>query len=260
MKIYSFYNNKGGVGKTTTCHQFAQQLSKDKKVLILDLDPQGNTTSKFIENRDEISNCAYKLLLDEQVSFNESIIEFNSNIHVIGNTLELQNANNEMLLKAVTTTPATRLKSKLQNSEIVNNYDYLLIDCPPTMDLLVTNALTITDKVIIPIMADGYSILGIEMLLKLINKIKLEYNQDLEIGGVFLNCYRNTKLHNEIYDKFTKYFPTMCQTKIKQYVLIQENTHKRELLIVNSKSKHIHEMYKQLINEVTNDTSGEEKL
>lgn len=253
MKIYSFYNNKGGVGKTTTCTQFAQNLSnKKKKILIIDLDPQGNTTSKFTHNRDELEDTMHDLLLNPATSVHDCIVNYSDYIDIIGNTLTLQNANNEMLLRSSVKAPTSRLKNKIINSNLHEIYDYILIDCPPSTDLLVSNALSITDEVIIPIMADGYSILGIQMLIEHIKTIQLEFNPKLKIGGVFLNNYRNTKLHNTIYEQFKEYFPEMCTTKIKQYVKLQENTHESQLLPSNYSTKDILKNYDNLINEITN--------
>lgn len=250
MKIYSFYNNKGGVGKTTTCHQFAQNLSSQgKKVLVIDMDPQGNITSRFTENRDLLEYTSYELLVDNEVSLKDCVNQYNENIDYIGNNLKMQNTNTEILLKTAEANPSLRLKNKLINTDI--NYDFILIDCPPTMDLLVNNALVITDEVIIPIMADGYSILGIEMLIKKIEAVKLEYNANLKIGGVFLNGYRNTKLHNEVYEVFNNIFDKMCSTKVKQYVLIQENSHTTDLITENVRSKKVIDMYKDLVTEIT---------
>lgn len=258
MKIYSFYNNKGGVGKTTTCHQFAQNLStKGFKVLIMDLDPQGNTTYKFTKNRDELDDTMYELLLSDSISVNDCIVNYSNNIDIIGNKLTLQNANNDMLLRSHEKIPTSRLKNKIKDSNLNEIYDYVLIDCPPTIDLLVSNALTITDEVIIPIMADGYSILGIQMLIEQIKKVQLEFNPNLQIGGVFLNSYRNTKLHNLIYDQFKEYFPEMCKTRIKQYVKLQENSHEKELLKKTYQTKDILKNYDNLISEIIRkDTNG----
>ncbi|MGL4588842.1 MAG: ParA family protein [Mycoplasmatales bacterium] len=222
-KIISIYNNKGGVGKTTTTKRLAVELkNQGKKILILDMDPQANITYQILEVNTDYELNTYALLLSDS-TLDELIIKGSFGIDIVPSSIKLLEANNEMLMQAFIKAPNSRLENKLKQSE--TDYDYILIDCPPTMDLLVANALTVTDDVIIPINCDNYSIQGIEMLITKITQIKDEFNPKLELKGIFLNRYKNSNVHKELLIKLAHALPDVfCQTYIGDYAIINADT------------------------------------
>lgn len=233
MKIVSIYNNKGGVGKTTTTKRLAMNKAKaGEKVLIIDMDPQGNITSQFAK---EFDKSTYDVLLKD-LDIEEAIISSEyENIDIVPAKLNLLNANNEIMLESMRgKNPMTRLAEAIYliPDDITSltcfnekRYDYILIDCPPTMDLLVSNALTCTDEVIIPLSVDNYSLDGIEMLLSKIDEVKNTSNSNLKISGVFLNRFKRSNIHMEmknVIDEVLKDY--VVDVVIGDYAVINENT------------------------------------
>lgn len=233
MKIISIYNNKGGVGKTTTTKRLAMKKAKEgKEVLVIDMDPQGNITSQFANKFD---NSTYDVLLKD-LDIEEAIISTEyENIDIVPAKLNLQMANNEIMLESMRgKNPMTRLAEAiyLVPNDVTSMtcfknkvYDYILIDCPPTMDLLVSNALSCTDEIIIPLTVDNYSLDGIEMLLDKVNEVKSTTNSNLKISGVFLNKFKRSKIHSEMKDVISKVLSDyVVDVVIGDYVVISENT------------------------------------
>lgn len=256
MKVISIYNNKGGVGKTTTSKRLAISLmNKGKKVLLIDNDPQGNLSSQFLEvSKDSIEKTTYELLVDEDINIQECINKSKyEGIDIIVSNMKMLYANEKMITKEVEiikdeegevieqikTNPSTRLKNKLGDLE--SQYDYLVIDNPPTMDYLVDNALVVTDEIIIPIVCDDYSIQGIEMLLTKVAKIKQEYNPTLKISGLFLNRYKKSQVHNKIIEDLNEALGIMMkQSIIKDHSIVNEDS------FTNNQSKiKSHQVYQQ---------------
>lgn len=227
MKVISVYNNKGGVGKTTTTKFFAKHLAKKgEKVLLIDMDAQGNLTSQFLVSSDtnDIKTRNTSNLLLEDATLTSVVSKTNyENIDIVHSHISLLEASEKMGYAAAKKNPATRLKNKLVSSD-TKKYDYALIDCPPTMDLLITNALTASDEVIIPINADSYSIDGIEMLINRIEEVKLGYNDKLKISKIFMNCHENTNLHNSLKQTFKDYLEEFSDNTIGKYTIIKTDT------------------------------------
>lgn len=221
-KVISIYNNKGGVGKTTTTKRLAiNLLENNKKVLIVDMDPQGNISSQFKYTKRE-KNVA-DLLLNEADIKEVLTNTKRGNLFLIPSELSLLEVNNRLMLSAGSLTPAEQLKKHIE--PIKKAFDYILIDCPPTMDLLVTNSLAITDEIIIPIGCDNYSIDGIEMLLTKINQIKQTYNSKLKIAGIFLNRFKGANVHKELLKVLQEELPDYtCNTYIGDYSIISEDS------------------------------------
>lgn len=221
-KIISIYNNKGGVGKTTTTKRLALKKSQEgKKVLIIDMDEQVNITYQFIK-KEEIKKDISDVLL-EGVDINESIVRSKDGVDIIPSTFKLQKANNQMLLESMKITPATRLKKSI--NQLKEDYDYILIDCPASIDLLVTNALVTADEIIIPTGTDVYSLDGISNLLEVIKDVKNNYNNKLKIKGVFLNKYKRSNIHNEMKTSLKKIFGDLvAEVAIGDYAIVNENT------------------------------------
>ena len=184
-RIIAVANQKGGVGKTTTAINLSACLAeKNKKVLTLDMDPQGNTTSGLGVDKNQAENTVYELILDESelseciypsVMGNLSVIP--SNINLSGAEIELIGFENKEYL----------LKSKLDM--IRSDYDYIIIDCPPSLNLLTINAMAAADSVIVPIQCEYYALEGLSQLIHTIDLIKERLNPKLEIEGVVFTMY-----------------------------------------------------------------------
>jgi len=203
-KTISIFNQKGGVGKTTTCVNFSAALGlKDKKTLLVDIDPQGNSTSGVGIDKTDIEASTYDMLINDipadkvvlETEFkNLSILPANMNL--AGAELEL--AENENRFKA--------LKKAL--APIVMDYDYIIIDCPPSLGLLSLNALTASDTLIVPLQCEYYALEGLSQLLGTVRTVKQHYNEHLELEGVIFTMYDSRlKLNQQVIDEVEKYFP-----------------------------------------------------
>lgn len=205
MKIISIFNQKGGVGKTTTNINLAAGLAmKKKKVLTIDMDPQGNTTSGLgIEKRDQKLSTYDLLLGDTPVSDLIQPIEKVPGLFIIPSSMDLAGADIELSsIQDREKVLAERLK------EIkTHQFDYILLDCPPSLGLLSINALTASDSVVIPMQSEFYALEGISHLLETINRVNKGLNKDLKIEGVLLTMYDPRKnLHLEVAKELKNHF------------------------------------------------------
>lgn len=194
-KIIAITNQKGGVGKTTTAINLSACLAeKRKKVLTIDMDPQGNTSSGLGINKNEIENTSYELLIGSTdikdciyptMMRRLSIIP--SNVNLSGAEIELIDMKKKEFL----------LKSKLD--KISKKYDYIIIDCPPSLSMLTINALVAADSVIVPIQSEYYALEGLSQLIHTIDLIKNRLNPDLYIQGVLFTMFDSrTNLSNQV--------------------------------------------------------------
>lgn len=241
MKVISIYNNKGGVGKTTTTKMLAKHLcTKNNKVLLIDMDPQENLSSQYqVESTTTIND-----VLCNGIDINRAICQIDDNLSIVTSSIAFLEANNKMLLEAGFKNPATRLKQAINN--ISQKFDYILIDCPPTMDLLVVNSLAVTDEIIIPIKADSYSLDGINMLIRKVDEIKNEYNDNLKIKGIYLNCFKRSNIHNDIYNDLKENLQGFfCDSKVGEYAIINKNTFYE---LANEKELNKHQVQEQFAN------------
>ncbi len=202
-KIISVSNQKGGVGKTTTTVNLAAFLAeKGKKVLIVDIDPQGNAGYGLGVNAEELSTTVYEMLIGE-LSVEETIFntEFPnldivpSNIHLSGAQIDLMDLSGKEF----------KLKESL--GKIRDYYDYVLIDCPPSLGLLTLNALVAADSVLIPLQCEYYALEGLSQLLRIISMVQESLNKSLSIEGVVLTMYDSrTKLSQHVVSDVQEYF------------------------------------------------------
>jgi chromosome partitioning protein len=202
-KIIAIFNQKGGVGKTTTNINLASALGLlGKTVLALDIDPQGNTTSGLGVNKKSLENSIYNVLIDRVDAKNAIMDTSFKNLDLLPSTVELAGAEIEL-------TSSMQRELILKNSieDIRDDYDYIFIDCPPSLGLLTINALAAADSVLIPIQCEYYALEGVSMLMNTIQLVKKGLNPDLTIEGVVLSMFdgRNN-LSIQVVDEVKKYF------------------------------------------------------
>ncbi len=219
-KVVSFSNQKGGVGKTTSCVNISAQIAnKGKKVLMIDMDPQGNATSGLGLQKSKIKNTIYDVIIG-RCTISEAIIKTKfknlsvipANIALAGAEIELQELNEE--LKFI----------ELGLDSIKDDYDYIFIDCPPSLGMLTIKALTVSDGVVIPMQCEFYSLEGMSQLLNTIKKIKSLYNPELQLVGILLTMYNGRlTLTGQVVAELKKYYADkLFKVPISRTVRISE--------------------------------------
>ena len=218
-KIISIANQKGGVGKTTTSINLSTVLAKrNKKTLLIDADPQGNATSGVGIDQ-EIKLSIYDVLIDE-TEIKEAIIKTQiKNLDVCPSNIDLAGAEVELVSMM---SREQRLKEKLDI--IKNEYDYIIIDCPPSLGLITLNAFTASDSVLIPVQCEYYALEGLGQLLNTVNLVKKHLNKNLEIEGALLTRFDSrTNLAKQVVDEVKKYFgDKVYKTVIPRNVKLSE--------------------------------------
>ena len=202
-KIISFSNQKGGVGKTTTCVNMASYLADmGKKVLIVDLDPQGNATSGLGFSKSEIKNSAYNVLIDD-VSVSDAVIKTKiDNLDILPSSIDLAGAEVDLVYKK---DREHVLQKVLETARPC--YDFIAIDCPPSLGLLTINALAASDTVLIPIQTEFYALEGLSQLVNTIKLVVKHLNPKLKIEGVVLTmCDTRAIIARQISEEIRKYF------------------------------------------------------
>lgn len=247
-KIIAIANQKGGVGKTTTAINLSAYLGqKGKKVLVIDSDPQGNTSSGLGIDKDNVELSTYDCLVDD-TSFKEEVIETEyKNLWVSPGNMNLAGAELELV-----DVPEREYILKKKLSEVRDDYDFIIIDCPPSLGLITLNAFAASDSILIPIQCEYYALEGLSQLTKTIKLVKQEINPNLHIEGVLLTMYDSrTNLSVQIAEDVRKYFgATVYKTVIPRNVRLSEApSYGRPIMAFDNKSKGA-ECYKKLANEV----------
>jgi len=219
-KVLSICNQKGGVGKTTTAVNLCAFLSvSGKKVLLIDLDPQGNATSASGIGREAVDVSIYDVLIDGQ-DIKKAIKETKTNkLSVIPANTDLAGAEIELVGLM-----AREFKLKEALKSVKDDYDYIIIDTPPSLSLLTLNALASTDEVIIPIQCEYLALEGLSQLLKTIELIRVNLHPDLKIGGSLRTMYDSRLiLNNEVFEEVKDHFPDLVfSTPIPRNVRLSE--------------------------------------
>ena len=203
-KAIAIFNQKGGVGKTTTNINLAACLAiRGKRVLVLDIDPQGNTTSGIGVTKRNLKNTVYNILIDKNYDPRKAIIKTNiENLDLIPASVDLAGAEVELVGME-----GRENALKVGLEKIKDDYDYLFIDCPPSLGLLTINSLAAVDSVLVPIQCEFYALEGVSQLVSTIELVKRSLNPKLEIQGVILSMFDGrTNLSLQVVQEVKKYF------------------------------------------------------
>ena len=219
-KIISIINQKGGVGKSTTAINLSAALGEQgRQVLLVDLDPQGNTTSGLGIEKSELSNCVYNVLLDDLPIEEVIIPDVCEGLDLVPATINLAGAEVELVSEIAR---ENRLKDAV--GKMRGKYDYIFIDCPPSLGLLTVNSLVAADKLIIPIQTEFYALEGVTKLLESMKRVKSRLNPTLDIFGILLTMYDGrTTLSRQVASEVSDYFDKLVfETIIPRTVKLSE--------------------------------------
>lgn len=247
-KTLAITNQKGGVGKTTTSVNLGACLAHlGKKVLLIDIDPQGNATSGVGIDKGDLDESIYDVLVDDVEA--ETVIQKTKieNFDLLPSTIQLAGAEIELV-----STISREIRLKRALAKIESKYDYMIIDCPPSLGLLTLNALTASDSVLIPVQCEYYALEGLSQLLNTVRLVQKHLNKSLMVDGVLLTMFdARTNLGIQVIEEVKKYFQDkVYKTIIPRNVRLSEApSHGEPIIVYDPKSKGA-EFYLELAKEV----------
>ncbi|MGN7477740.1 ParA family protein [Solibacillus silvestris] len=247
-RIIAIANQKGGVGKTTTSVNLSACLAfLGKKVLLIDIDPQGNASSGLGVRKGDLESCIYDVLINDE-DIKEVIQQTDvENLYIVPATISLAGAEIELVS---TISREVRLKKAVQ--EIKNNFDFIIIDCPPSLGLLTINALTASDALIIPVQCEYYALEGLSQLLSTVRLVQKHLNKELMIDGVLLTMLdARTNLGLQVIDEVKRYFQDRVYRSIipRNVRLSEAPSHGKPVILYDAKSRGA-EIYLEFAREV----------
>lgn len=203
-KTIAVVNQKGGVGKTTTAVNLCAALgAKGKKILLVDIDPQGNSTSGFGVNKRDLGDSAYEVLTGAAEIGNAIIDTEYKNVSLVPSKIDLAGAEIEIIEM-----PKRERLLRAALAGVTEDYDYIFLDCPPSLGLITLNALTAADTFLVPVQPEYYALEGLSQLMATVRRVKRMYNRYLELEGVLLTMYDGRlNLTQQVVEEVKKFFP-----------------------------------------------------
>lgn len=251
VRVIAVANQKGGVGKTTTAVNLSACLAElGKKVLLIDIDPQGNTTSGLGYNKYDLKQCVYDALINDMPLDQIIVPTAYGNLSLLPATIQLAGA--EIELVAVISREA-KLKRALDKTK--HRFDYIIIDCPPSLGLLTINALTAAHSVLVPIQCEFYALEGLSQLMNSIQLVQKHLNPALALEGVVLTMFdARTNLSIQVVDEVKSHFRNKVYSTIipRNVKLSEAPSHGLPIITYDPKSKGA-EVYMELAKEVIGD-------